>query len=113
MYGSCYTRSYHLGIITPPLFHHAGTCCAPLLPCCCHHHVLQLIQRAANAQHSQSLKAALLQHVQHDLAAAGPHVGLQELDAAIQLLQEKRQQVATHESSNKLQLLMLFLQHAK
>lgn len=48
---------------------------------------LQLIQRAANAQHSQSLKAALLQHVQHDLAAAGPHVGLQELDAAIQLLQ--------------------------
>jgi hypothetical protein len=38
---------------------------------------------------------------------------LQELDAAIQLLQEKRQQVATHESSNKLQLLMLFLQHAK
>jgi hypothetical protein len=53
----------------------------PLLP------VLQLIQRAANAQHSQSLKAALLQHVQHDLAAAGPHVGLQELDAAIQLLQ--------------------------
>lgn len=38
---------------------------------------------------------------------------LQELDAAIQLLQDKRQQVATHESSNKLQLLMLFLQHAK
>jgi len=72
-----------------------------------------LIQRAATAQQAQSLKTALLQHVQHDLASAGPNIGLQELDAAIQLLQDKRQQVATHESSNKLQLLMLFLQHAK
>lgn len=43
----------------------------------------------------------------------GPSIGLQELDAAIQLLTDKRQQVATHESSSKLQLLMLFLQHAK
>lgn len=75
--------------------------------------MLQLIQRAATVQQAQSLKTVLLQHVQHDLAAAGPSIGLQELDAAIQLLQDKRQQVATHESSNKLQLLMLFLQHAK
>lgn len=50
---------------------------------------------------------------QPNLAPCLCHDLLQELDAAIQLLQDKRQQVATHESSNKLQLLMLFLQHAK
>lgn len=42
---------------------------------CC----LQLIQRAAQAQDGASLKTALLQHVQHDLAAAGPSIGLQVL----------------------------------
>jgi hypothetical protein len=40
---------------------------------------LQLIQRAARAQDGSSLKTALLQHVQHDLAAAGPAIGLQVL----------------------------------
>jgi hypothetical protein len=39
--------------------------------------LLQLIQRAATAQERQSLKTALLQHVQHDLAAAGQSIGLQ------------------------------------
>eukprot|EP00879_Flechtneria_rotunda_P016905 GHRR01017696.1.p1 GENE.GHRR01017696.1~~GHRR01017696.1.p1 ORF type:complete len:867 (+),score=461.27 GHRR01017696.1:375-2975(+) len=71
----------------------------------------KLIKHVANSQ--LNLKTALLQHVQEDLAVAAGKIGLQELDTAIQLLQERRQHVLTHESSNKLQLLLLFLQHAK
>lgn len=84
---------------------------APTNPCTCLP-ALQLIKHAAAAS-QRSIKAALLQHVEADLARGGSSLGLQELDAAITLLQERRQQVATHESSNKLQLLLLFLQHAK
>ena len=72
---------------------------------------MQLIKQAANNR--PSLKTALLQHVQHDLAVGESNIGLPELDTAIQLLQDRRQQVASHESSNKLQLLLMFLQHAK
>jgi hypothetical protein len=73
---------------------------------------LQLLKHVASSQPG-SMKTALLQHVEADLAVGGGSIGLQELDAAIALLQDRRQHVATHESSNKLQLLMMFLQHAK
>lgn len=84
------------------------TCCA-CLPAC----LTQLLKQAAAARPPSSLASTLLAHVRQELDTGGRQPALQELDAAIALLQQRRATMMTAESSDKLQLLLLFLEHAK
>jgi hypothetical protein len=73
----------------------------------------QLLKQAAAARPPSSLASTLLAHVRQELDTGGRQPALQELDAAIALLQQRRATMMTAESSDKLQLLLLFLEHAK
>lgn len=68
---------------------------------------MQILQKAAAAPQLQS--ATLTDCVQQALHGSSSRIKISDIDAVIELLKDKRDQVEDEENTNKLHLLLAFL----
>lgn len=74
---------------------------------------MQVLRQAAFASSRQG--ATIIDSLQHVLSdrATNDALRLSDLNTAIELLHEKRDELERRESTDKLHLLLLFLEHAR
>jgi hypothetical protein len=71
----------------------------------------QVLKQAAQTSHATS--SSFLDRVKHMLETTASELNAAELEATIAILADKQRQVQQLENVNNLQLLLLFLQHAR